>query len=73
LFNAKPDARRLRRVIFAEVVVGDHCVSSAPLQEMRVLCQEAGCDSIANNMENPSAFTVFEGQQAYPLFVVTFT
>jgi len=72
LSDARPDAQGLRRVIFAEVVVGRHCVSIAPLQEMRVICQEAGYDSVANNVEIPTAFTVFEGQRAYPLFVVTF-
>jgi len=73
LFDAKPDAQQMRHMILAEVIVGRHCVSSAPLQEMKVLCQEAGYDSVANNMENPTAFTVFDELHAYPLFIVSFT
>ncbi|XP_078393359.1 protein mono-ADP-ribosyltransferase PARP14-like [Cetorhinus maximus] len=73
---SKPDATGCKVVYRARVLTGDYCKGKAGLKEAPLKDQQAHSrdryNSVTDNVQSPEAFVVFQDNQAYPEYLITF-
>ncbi|XP_041040002.1 protein mono-ADP-ribosyltransferase PARP14-like isoform X2 [Carcharodon carcharias] len=73
---SKPDATGCKVVYRARVLTGDYCKGKPGLKEPPLKDQQAHSrdryDSVTDNVLSPEVFVVFQDNQAYPEYLITF-
>ncbi|XP_060681592.1 protein mono-ADP-ribosyltransferase PARP14-like [Hemiscyllium ocellatum] len=73
---SKPDATGSKFIYRARVLTGDYCKGSKDMKEPPLKDPQGNSreryNSVTDNMESPEVFVVFQDNQAYPEYLITF-
>ncbi|XP_067871097.1 protein mono-ADP-ribosyltransferase PARP14-like isoform X2 [Heterodontus francisci] len=73
---SKPDANGSKVMYRARVLTGDYCQGAKGLKEPPLKDQQGNSrdryDSVTDKVQSPEAFVVFQDNQAYPEYLITF-